>query len=366
MAETNEPKKFKYKFRFSDLFPVKVSLGEQTLLAKHLSMMLKSGVSEVESLQIIRDQIKSKRFRKLLTLIIADVENGQFLSEAIKRYKETFGELFVSLVKLGEVSGTLPENLDYLSEEIRKKSELKGKVRSAMVYPVIILITMLLITSGLLIFVFPKILPILVALNVPLPITTRILITISNFTSSYWPELLVGLVILIILWSVLIRTTIFKYILHRILLSTPIAGKIVRDYNMANIARTMALLLKSGVKIVEAVASTANSVSNLVIKDAFMEAAEEIKRGGTIYKAIERKQGLFPTTFSRMVQIGERTGNLDANLFYLATFYENEVSEKLRDLSATIEPILMILMGLMVGFIALSIITPIYQLARGI
>lgn len=363
--ETRVIKKIK-RFSWQSLFPPKISLAEQTLLAKHLSMMLKSGISEVESLGIIKDQNPKKSFKRVLESVTRDVEGGQFLSESLGRFKDTFGDLFINLVKLGEVSGTLPDNLNYLSEEIKKRSTLKAKVKSAMIYPMIIFFTTIAITTGLIVFVLPKILGILGNLKVELPVTTKILIAVANVVNNDYLIIIGAAIITFVTWKFLKKLPAFKYFIHQILLKLPIAGKIALEYNMSNIARTLGLLLQSGVKIVEAVDLTAKSVSNTVIKRALATGTDEIKRGGALYKALDAYPNIFPVTLTRMIQIGERTGNLDSNLIYLATFYENEVDEKLKNLSSTLEPILMIFMGVLVGFVAISIITPIYEISKGV
>ncbi len=353
-------------FSIYDIFPVKISLAEQILLAKHLSMMLQSGISEVESLRIIKEQIKNKRFKGILDRVISDVENGQFLSESLGRFKNAFGELFINIVQLGEISGTLPENLEYLAEEIKKKADLRSKVKSALIYPLIIFLATIGITAVLVLFVLPRILPIFASLNVKLPITTIILIAVTNFVNAHYLAIFGGAVAFVMIWIFLLRLYPFRYFVHRFILFIPIAGKISSDYNMANIARTLGLLLKSGVKIVEAVAATANSITNLVFKKSLTEAVEDVKRGAPIYQYLEKKPHLFPPVLTRMIQIGERTGNLDKNLIYLSEFYENSLSEKVKNLSSVLEPILMVFMGLLVGFIALSIITPIYEVTQNI
>ena len=366
IARTKSKKPSFFAKTMGDIFPAKISLAEQILLAKHLSMMLQSGISEVESLVIIKEQITNKRFKKILDRVITDLENGQFLSESLGRFQNTFGELFINVTKLGEISGTLPENLEYLAEEIKKKADLKSKVKSALIYPLIIFIATIGVTGVLVLFVLPKILPIFASLNVKLPLTTRILIATTNFINANYIWIILGAVLIIIALILLIRIPAIKYSTHRFVLVIPVAGSISSDYNMTSIARTLGLLLKSGIKIIEALQATANSMTNLVFRRALSGAALEVQKGAPIYKYLESRPDIFPAVLTRMIQIGERTGNLDKNLIYLSEFYENSLSEKVKNLSSIIEPILMIFMGLLVGFVALSIITPIYEVTQNI
>jgi len=158
----------------------------------------------------------------------------------------------------------------------------------------------------------------------------------------------------------------FKYAIHRIILALPIVGNISKNYNMAGLTRTLGLLLKSGMKIVEAVNTTSGVLANVVYQKALIETVEEIKRGEPLYKYLEEHEHVFPLTVSHMIEVGEKTGNLDANLLYLAEFYENEVDETVKNLSSILEPLLLVFMGAIVGFVAISIITPIYQLSQGV
>ncbi|HEY4496618.1 MAG TPA: type II secretion system F family protein [Candidatus Paceibacterota bacterium] len=369
IAETKPipPQKPKKKISISafSLSP-RISLAEQILFAKHLSIMLKSGISEVESLRIIQEQIKSKGFKRILSTVIENIENGQFLSDSLAKFKRTFGELFINIIRLGEVSGTLPENLNYLAAEIRKKYELKGKIRAALLYPLIVLFATIGVAGALILFVLPKILPIFNSLGVKIPITTKILIAVVNIVNNYYIWILLGILTIVIIWIFLLRIEKVRYVYSRVMLFMPIVGGTTKDYTMTNITRTMGLLLRSGVKIIEALKTTSETVTNLVYRKALSESAEGVKKGEALYKHLKDRPDIFPTTASRMIEIGERTGSLDENLIYLAEFYESELSEKVKNLSNVLEPILMVIMGLLVGFVAISIITPIYEITQGL
>lgn len=367
----NEPKqkvkvKRKANFTMQNIFRLRIPLAEQVLFTKHLSMMLSAGISEVESLKIIKDQTNNRVFKKMLDKVIGNVERGQFLSESLRESQNAFGPLFINVVKLGEISGTLPENLEYLAEEIKKSQDLRSKIKAALIYPAIVLLLTAAVITSLIVFVLPKITPIFTSLNVELPLTTRILIGTANLFQYHYIPLIVGLITVIGLFIGLLRIGAVRYALNRLLLAMPVAGKMVTDYNMSNIGRTLGLLLKSGVEIVEAVSSTAESTQNPVYKRLLLDAVEEVKQGKTIHTYLETKPKLFPPTFSRMVQIGERTGNLTHNLSYLSGFYESQLGDKVKNLSSVFEPALMIILGLVVGFVALSIITPIYEITTKI
>ena len=359
-------KKVGWNIGIGKIFSYRVPLSEQILFAKHLSMMLKSGITEVESLRIISDQIKSGGLKNILQKAIVSVENGQFLSEALMPYKATFGDLFINIIKLGELSGTLPQNLEYLANEITKKHKLINEVRGALIYPIVILIATIAVVGGLVIFILPKILPIFQSLNVTLPITTRILISTASILNTYYIPIVLVSISVIFGFIFLLRLPGVRYAANRVLLATPVAGRITLDYNMATLARIIGLLLKSGVPIVEALRITSDIMPNIIYKRALLDASDSVRRGEPLYKYLDSKPHLFTVTLNRMIQIGERTGNLDTNLNYLSDFYENELNEKVKNLSTILEPALMIFMGLLVGFVAISIITPIYQVTQNI
>jgi type IV pilus assembly protein PilC len=343
---------------------IRVPLEEKIMFTKHLSMMIHSGMSEIESVRLIRKQVESRGFGLILDDVIEGLDNGQFLSATLKPYERIFGALFISIINLGEVSGTLSDNLSFLSQELKENRKLKSKVKSALIYPIIILIATVSVVSALVLFVLPRILPIFDNLQAELPITTRILIASADFLKDYFFFIVIGIVVLMLIWAILLRVRVIKYALHRVLLVTPFAGNISKKFNMANITRTLGILLRSGVKIVEALISTSEISENLVYRKALLEAAESVKRGEAIYDSLERRPSIFPPTVTRMIEVGEKTGNLDENLDYLAEFYKNEVDERVANLSSVLEPALLLFMGGLVGFVAISIITPIYQLTQ--
>lgn len=342
-----------------------IPLTERILFAKHLSMMVKSGMTEIESLKLIRRQIKSGEFCKVLDAVIRGVENGQFLSESLYPFRAYFGgELFVNIIKLGEMSGTLSDNLEYLAREMEKNRELSSKVRSALIYPAIVFLATLGVIGTLVFFILPKILPIFASLNISLPLTTRVLVAATSFLINDYLWILLGIAAVVALFALLKRMPRFNYLLDRLILRLPLIGSIALGYNMSTLARTLALLLKSGTKIVEAMEITARVMPNLVYRKALQGAAEEINRGGSMHKSFASQSSIIPLTAVHMIEVGEHTGNLDDNLLYLSEFYEKEVDSTVRSLSSVLEPAMLVVMGLLVGFVAIAIITPIYEVTQ--
>jgi type IV pilus assembly protein PilC len=216
------------------------------------------------------------------------------------------------------------------------------------------------------VFIFPKILPVFKTLNVELPATTKTLIAISNLLTNYGPAVVAGLAIFLVAFWAILKVNKVRYYFHWFILLVPIFGRIFRDVNLANFTRTLGLTLKSGVKVVEALNITAESLSNLVYKKQILKVAEEVSKGEALAPFFATKPRLFPSILSQMISVGEASGNLSETLLYLSDFYEGEVNDITKNLSNVLEPILMVLMGVIVGFVAISIITPIYEVTQTI
>ncbi len=341
-----------------------ISTKEKTLFAKRLSFLIKSGVPIIQSLRILQKQSSSSSRTKILDQVIVDVSNGQFLSTSLAKFGHVFDQFAINLIKIGEESGTLDANLEYLADEMKKKHLLRRKVIGAMIYPIFIVVATLGMAGLLTVYIFPKILPIFASLNVNLPITTRILIFASDFLSKYGWALGLGLVALAIGWFSLLRLPTVRFWFERLIFRLPLIGSISQNYHMANFCRTLGLLLKSDIRIVRAFSIASETTSNLVYKRALQSISGEVNKGEKITSYMEKHPKLFPHILSQMLSIGEATGRLDETLIYLSELYENEVDELTKNLSTVIEPALMIFMGILVGFIAVSIITPIYEVTR--
>jgi len=343
-----------------------VSLQDKILFTKNLALALKSGVSLVNSLKLIRNQAKTRTFKKILDSLLEDANKGIFLSVSLSKFQHVFGELFINIIKVAETSGTLPENLLYLGEELSKKDALRKKVRSALIYPIIIFIATIVIGVTMIVFVFPKILPLFQNSKIELPFTTRVLILISELITNQGIWLLLGVIVFIVLFRFSLRLKPVRYVYHRTLFYIPVLGKALIHFHMANFARTLAVLLRSGVLITEALDITAATMTNLVYRRHFEFIATGVRRGEFLSKYLNAYPHDFPVILANMIEVGENTGNLTENLVYLAEYYENEVDDFTKNLSSILEPILLLVMGGMVAFIALSFITPIYQLTRAI
>jgi len=341
-----------------------LSIKEQAMFVKRLSFLIHGGVPILESLRLLR-RSRSKNKTQIFDQIITDVERGQSLSTSMKKFRYIFGDFALSIVKVGESVGILDQNLNYLAEELKKKQELKRKVISALVYPCFIVAATLGIVVLLLTFVFPKVLPVFSTLKVQLPLPTRALIFLSGLVINYGFYIFAAVVLaVIIFWLLTKKSETIKTAIHSLLLRLPFLGKMIQDYQLANFFRTFGLLLKSGIAVSEAMQIVTDSTSNLVYKNEFKKLAQGLSKGKKISSYLDDNPRLFPEIAVQMISTGEHSGNLSETLLYLAEMYEGEVSELTKNLSGVIEPFLMIFMGVLVGFIAISIIMPIYQITQ--
>lgn len=352
--------------RFTIPFIDRVSHLDKLLFAKHLSTMIKAGLSLREGVATIQEQISSKKFKKVLDDVIKQLDNGQSLADSLARHPRVFSELFINMVKIGEASGTLEENLGHLALQLEKSYDLRRKVKAAMIYPVLVLVSTFGLGGALALFVLPKLVPLFKSFDIKLPMSTRILLWITETFQNYGFYVILFLCFLVGVLVFLSRLGSVKSNSHKLILKVPVVGKVVRDVNLARFSRTLGTLLKSGISIVEALNITAGTLGNMSYQVQTKAMALKVQRGQEIAAYLKDRPKLFPPTLSHMISVGEKTGNLEDSLLYLAEFYEKEVDSATKNLSVILEPMLLIFIGIIVAFIAVSIITPIYQLTRGL
>lgn len=328
-----------------------------------MAIMSRSGMRIIDVLKTLKRQTPKGSYARILDGLISDVKNGQFLADALAKHHNLFGDFFINIIRVGEVSGTLADNLEYLADSLKKRHELQAKVQGALVYPVIILVATLGMAAGMTFFIFPKILPIFRSLHVDLPLVTRVFISFSTAMINHGVMVFAVAIAIIVGFTLLLRLSPIRYGWDRFLLMIPFVGPMVRDYNMVNCARSLSLLLKSGVKIVQALDITANSTQNLVYRACLQATAKEVGRGALASKTLALSSKLFPITFTEMIAIGEETGRFAETASYLSDYYEQELDASTKSFSDILEPILLLTMGGIVMFIALSIILPIYSIS---
>ena len=342
-----------------------VSLGQRALLARHLAIMIKSGLSLTEALRITVDSSRGT-LRVILEDILRSVTSGRSFGDALEDHRKHFSGLFVSAVRAGEVSGTLEANLEHLALQLEKDREIAGKVKGAMLYPMIVLIATFVLGLVISFVVLPQIIPLFKGLGQELPITTRWLIAFANLVEQHGTALLIGIVVGVVFFVWFLRRPFVRPVTHALFLRVPIIKHITIATNLARFSRTLGLLLKSGLRIDEAMEIMKQSLSNVYYKRAMHEVGTRVTKGSTLYEILEQHPMLFPIVLIHMVRVGEESGKLEDTLLYLGDYYEMEVDNATKALSTIIEPLLLIFIGLAVGFLALSIITPIYNITGGV
>ena len=345
----------------------KVSIQEKINFVRHLAIVTKSGLPLLESLKIIEEQTESKTLQKIIRQLAVDVNNGHLLSDGLVKHQKTFGDFFISIIRIGELSGTLTTNLVYLAEELKKAKALQNKVHSAMVYPAVILVAMVAVSVFLTFFIFPKLLPVISGLNVQLPLPTKILIGFLDISKKYGIWIVLGIIALISgLKFITSKVRRVKYFFDRSVFYVPVIATFVESVNVANFARILALLLKSGITIVDAIGITRDTFENSAYKLSFSGAQDFVRKGGQLSDFLATRKDFFPKLLTGIIKIGESTGNLEDNLFYLSDYYTEELDNRLHNMTTFLEPLLLLIMGLMVGFLAMAIILPIYSISKGV
>ena len=339
-----------------------VPLAEKLFFIQHLGIMLKAGISLSTALKTLAKQTTNKRFARIIADISRNVEKGVSFTESLKPHEKIFGQLFINMIESGEISGKLEEVLKRLYIQFKKNHELVSKVKGALIYPIVILIAMSGIGTFIMIAVVPKITAMFKDFNAELPLATKLLIKFSDSLVANGLLYLVALIVVILTIVQLIKTKRGRYAFHGLLLKLPIFSPIIKKINLARFARTTSSLLKTDIMIIKSFQIAANVLGNVHYRQALMEMSDKIKKGGTINEVVANYPKLFPPVVAQMIAVGEDTGELDYILEELAEFYEGEIDQTMNNLPAIIEPILILVLGLVVGGIAVAVIMPMYAL----
>ena len=345
----------------------RVSFTEKLLFTKRLATMVKAGITVDESIQVLAEQTKSPYFHKVLEKIRTNIENGQSLASSLEDHPRVFDQLYISLIQIGEESGTLEENLEFLSDQMGKENALRKKIQSAMLYPGLVLTAVTLMGGVISFFVLPQLVGFFDTFGADLPLSTKILLFFANIMKAYGIVLLISAVILVIGIINLSRTKAFKPLFHMLYLKIPLVGEMVKLEQLTRFSRNLGVLLESGVPIADALKITAKTLSNVQVQKAVKSIERSVKEGKKISAAIEDKNlRVFPPIVVKMIGVGERTGKLDEILLYLGDYYDEEIDNISKNLTTILEPMLLIGIGIVVAFVALAIISPIYELTGSI
>ncbi|MCL4392981.1 type II secretion system F family protein [Patescibacteria group bacterium] len=350
----------------NNLNKAKVKIVEKLLFFDHLEKMINAGLSLSDTLDALVDDAQTKNFKKIIMDLKFEIESGDKLSRGMSKYPKIFSSIETKMIDIGEVSGSLAENAKLIKDQVQKTYDLRKKVKSAMMYPIIIASVMLIVGTGLIIFVYPQLATMFKNSGEKLPLPTVIMITISNIVTHYWFFTILFIVALVIVIRILLRNPKFKYMWNKISIHIPIFGELIKKINVTNFSRTLGNLIKSGIKINDAVNITKDTIPNEAYKKVIAELENNVERGDPVEETLKKYPKLFPPISVRMIAIGDKTGNTADMLLSVAEFYQTQIDDTLDNLSTIIEPIMLFVMGGGVLLIALSVIAPIYQMTGSI
>lgn len=339
---------------------------DKIIFAKNLGEMIDAGLPMARSIAVIGKQVKNKKFKKIIFDLEEKVKKGSTLSDSMSDFPKVFSNLFVSMVKAGEESGNLSESLKIVSSQMEKNYTLKKKVKGAMIYPSIILTIMVIIGVLMMIFVVPSLTGTFKELGVELPLSTRIIIGISDFFSNNIILVLSAFIFIVLLTISLAKTKKGKRFFDFLFLNIPVIKTITKEVNSARTARTLSSLLSSGVDFVVAVRITGDVLQNSYYKEIMEKAEKKIEKGEPLSGVFIENEKLYPIFVGEMMAVGEETGKTGEMLLGVATFYEENVNQRTKDLSTIIEPVLMVIIAAAVGLFAISMLTPTYSLVDAI
>ncbi len=367
VKEEKEEKKgiLSFNLDFFDRF-FNVPLTEKLFFTKNLRVMIKTGVSLPRAFKILSRQAKNSKFKQALKTISEKISKGKSLSESLGFFPAIFSDLYKETLKVGEETGSLEESLKILDSQMQREHDLKSKVKTAMAYPMIVLIMTLLIGVFMMIFAVPNLKIAFEELNVQLPLTTKMFLSSADFLMKNWIGFGFLIFILILALTSYFRTRKGQKTKSNLLLKIPVVSKITKETNSSLALMILSSLLKAGVPVVRSLEITSGALSNFYFKESLIDASKVVERGGKISESLKPYKNLYSPMVLEMMEIGEETGETSEILKGLADFYEEEVTNSLDKLSSTIEPILILGIGAIVGFFAISMLQPIFNISKGL
>lgn len=350
------------------LFGGGVKSRDLVIFTRQLSTMVNAGVPLLRALNTLQGQSESKKLQEVMTVVVKDVQGGMALGDAFAKHPKVFNDVYVNMVRAGEAAGILDDILKRLALQQEKNDSMRKKIKSAMTYPAVLLLITFGSFFGLMLFVVPQIAQIISDLSGPdteLPVLTQVMLGISAFVQERWYIVIAGMIIVAVLFQRYISTPKGKAQFHELILRIPAVGTLVQKIAVARFARTFASLMGAGVSVLEAIKVTGRAVGNVSYMRELDRAAEQVKNGKQLSEALAASK-YFPAIVPQMLSVGEETGQTDVVLVKVADFYEEEVDVLIDGLSSIIEPVMIAIMGGMVGLIAASVIGPISSLAQNI
>ena len=348
---------------FLERFLNLVSMQDKIMFANNLAGMLTAGLTLYRALEIEEKQVKNHAFKTVIAGLMTSINQGQTLSGGLAKYPSVFSSLFVAMVRAGEESGKLSESLREIGINLEKSYALNRKIKSAMLYPVMVVLALLAVGILMLEFVVPTLAAIFNNLGTPLPFTTRLVVAASNAITHH-PFFTFGALILIGIFFLVLASERLKPFHDAIVLRLPIAGKLIKQVNTARTARTLSSLLSSGVEMTRALSITRDVLQNLEYKAVLDKALSDVEKGKALSAVFRDATRLYPITMGEMISVGEETGALADMLQNIAVYHEEEVDTVTKNLSTVLEPLVMVVVGIGVGFFAVSMLSPMYSLVN--
>ncbi len=341
----------------------KVKLDDLVIFIRQLATLVDSGVNLAQSLRIMSEQVENKNLKAVVVAMCQDIEEGVSFSQALSKHPNIFSELFVNMVRAGETSGKLAEVLNRLAAYLEKTAALTRKIRSSLVYPAVVVTMAVLITAVLLLKVVPTFKGIFELLGGQLPLPTQILIMVSDLLRNYFLILVGLLVTSVFLFKKLIATQRGRYIFDKYKLKAPVLGSLFRKWSIVKFSRTFSTLVKSGIAVLTALEIVSKTSGNKVIEEAVRGCSKSVRDGEPIYKPLS-KSGVFPPLVCSMINVGEQTGQLEKLLGKIADFYDEQVDAAAAALTSMIEPLVISLLGIVIGGIVVSWFLPIFNITE--
>lgn len=343
-----------------------ISTAEKASFCRFMGTMLRSGMSVPETVEIIRQESKNERMKKVLADLSYQSKKGKSISSVLEHYEEDFDKVFLTMVRVGEESGTLEKTFEYLSHQLTSSHELSQKIKGSMMYPAVIVVAM--IGNGLMmaVFVLPRLAQAFLKLDVPLPVYTKILLGAGDYFGKN-PLVVFGSVFAIgIILFMLFMVKKTRKVMIRVISGAPIVRRVVKDIDVARFARTLSTLLRTGVPIIESLDVSAEAVTSEKMKKETKMFSEQVAKGRSLSEIMMENRSVFPSVMVQTIRAGEKSGTMDQVLSEVADFYEKEVEFSLKNMTSLIEPILMLFIGVVVGVMVIMMIAPIYSIIGGL
>jgi MSHA biogenesis protein MshG len=341
----------------------RITLTDLSLFSRQMYTLLKAGVPIMQALRGLRDSTQNPALAKVIISIGESLDTGLDLTSALRRHPKVFSPLYVNMVQVGETTGSLQEVFLQLAIYLEREKDTRDRIKSATRYPIFVVAAIFIAIFIINLFVVPTFAKVYAGFKIELPLATKILIATSNFTVAYWPVIVIGVITAIFSIRYYIRTPEGRYRWHKMKLGIPVVGKVIYKATLGRFSRALAVMMKSGVPLVQGMTVISRAVDNDYISDRIVQMRDGVERGETIARTAAAT-GMFPSLVIQMISVGEETGSVDELMFNVAEFYEREVDYDISNLSTALQPILIVFLSIMVFILALGVFLPMWDLVQ--